>query len=85
MKIAPKYKIGDLLMCKSYINPYDDEDREDNIRPIIGWIVEVRPYIYYQNKLITYLVQWSDQDKEMLISEEDAVKLRDYYEEIRSK
>lgn len=84
MKINPKYKIGDLLMCKSYIDKYGEAD-DNNIRPVVGWITEVRPYIYYENSLIAYLVQWSDKDDPMILSEEDVIKLREYYEEFRGK
>lgn len=81
MKIVPKYNIGDLIMCKVAINPYDDE-RENNLRSVIGWITDVKTY--YESKLIAYSVQWSDKDGTVLLSEDDMHRFREFYEQARN-
>jgi len=80
MKIIPKYNIGDLLMTKVPINPCDD-NTEDNLRSVIGWITDVKTY--HQNNLIAYSVQWSDKDATMLLSEEEVRRYVEYIEKAR--
>jgi hypothetical protein len=80
MKITPKYKIGDTVMCKAVKDQYDKEYKN-----ILGMITDVKIYMQGSDTMITYRVHWADRDDSSLTDEKTVGLLRELYLKTRHK
>jgi len=73
MKITPKYKVGDSVMCKAV---KEKNDKEYN--NILGLITDVKIYMQGSDKMITYIIHWADRDEPSLADENTIEAVREY-------